>query len=231
MKRFTFYIITFCICLLVVIFPVRVEAKEPLKTEKAVSLSGEEVGSIILYDDYTIVFEHLYRVNNIEITVCKKDFCDGVEPQIVSTNTYINQEIVEFSLNDLLVREENVSYVIKATGHFKPTSGAITSITTTLNHVIELSDESTSDDKSNKILMSLDNVKAFCNQWIIPIIYIVLAVTFVIKAILLCIDLIKYSDNHEVRSEKLRAFIYLFVALLVIALINSSVGYITGLFG
>ena len=59
----------------------------------------------------------------------------------------------------------------------------------------------------------------------------VLAATLIIKAIILAVDVVKYADNRSVRAEKIRAFTYLGVGLLMVAIVNTAVGFITGLFG
>ena len=51
-----------------------------------------------------------------------------------------------------------------------------------------------------------------------------------VKGILLCIDIVKYSDKPNVRKEKLRAFLYLVAVILSIGLLNTCFGLITGLF-
>lgn len=215
------------------LFNIRVNAKEVLKSEEAVHLNGDVVGSIYLYDDYTMVFNYMYRLSNVEITICKENLCDEVEPQIKPNQNYIDKLPVEFSLAQYLVQEDvDVKYVIKAKGDFKPTQNATFSIETLLNETVTIKKEYISGDDVGKdeFDKSVNKVQEVFNKWVIPCIYMLLAVVLVVKAILLCIDLVKYSDNPSVRKEKLMAFIYLFVGLLVVAIINSTIGFITGLF-
>lgn len=213
-------------------FPCYVRAATSLKSETVKSMAGDEVGTITLYDDYTIIYKHLYRVKDISITICVKGYCEGVKPQIVSTNSYDNQEEVSFSISDYLIKQQaNVTYVIKATGNFRQSENSLTSIISTLNHEVTIGDiEESNGDKENEVLSSLDNAKAFCRMWIIPGIYLIIALTIVVKGILLAIDITKHSDSAEVRKEKIRAFIYLFIAMVAVALINTSVGWVVGLF-
>ena len=80
-------------------------------------------------------------------------------------------------------------------------------------------------------MISLEKVIEVCNTWVIPGLYVILALTLVIKGVLLSIDIVKHSDNQEVRREKIKAFTFLAVALLCVAGLNTGVGFLTGLFG
>jgi hypothetical protein len=212
----------------------KVEANEKLTSTNATDIAGNVVGSITLYDDYTVSFTYVYRVKDIEITVCKKGNCDNAEPQISYNVSYTNGELANFSISEYLVSEsKQVTYTVIASGDFKTseTSTSQNKVTLTTNIIVKA--KASEDDTSSGDALydnSVNKVQKVFNEWVIPGIYLVLAVTLVVKAILLSIDLIKYSDNSIVRKEKIRAFTYLFIALLAIAIINSSIGFITGLF-
>lgn len=196
-------------------------------------LPGEpDSGSITLTDDYKLTFTYGYRVKDIKIWVCEEELCNVDEPTIFPNQTYLGNSSIEFDLNKYLVKDDNrsIEYKITANANFKRTETQQTDSSATLNYIVTIGANSSGGTRDDDVFDNWEKAIIFINAWIIPGIYITLAVIFVVKGILLAIDLIKYSDNREVRREKLRGFAYMFVGLLVVAIVNSTVGIITGLF-
>lgn len=232
MKKWYKYILIFTF-IFMIFSPSMVQARSAIATATAPGINpgDEPMGKIILYDDYKIAFHYGYRVNSIVIDVCKDSICNNVKQ--AENQTFMGNSVIEFDLNDLLIRDSDkkVTYVVKATGAFKAVEGLGFESVATLNTEVSVKPINSKDDDSNRILDSTEGVLGFINMWVIPGIYAVLVVTLIIKSILLVIDLVKYSDNSEVRREKLKAFAYIFIGIVCVAIINSTAGIITGLFG
>ena len=86
------------------------------------------------------------------------------------------------------------------------------------------------NDENKQFNDSLEKVSEVVYKRVIPGIYIVLALILVVKLVLLSIDIVKYADHPEIRKEKFKGFVYVFVGLLAVGLVNASVGFITGLY-
>ena len=216
--------------------PSFVQAKGAIATASAPGLtpSDDPMGKIILYDDYTIAFYYGYRVNNITILVCKDSICNNLSQ--AENQSFVGNEVVEFDLNPLLVRdsENSVKYSIQANATFNAVEGLGNESIATLSASVVVkpngSESTEGVDNGDKFMSSTYNVIAFLNAWIIPGVYVLLGITLIIKGILLAVDIVKYADNSDVRSEKIRAFVYMFIGVVCVAIINSCAGIFTGLF-
>lgn len=196
-------------------------------------LPGEpDSGSITLTDDYKITFTYGYRVKDIKIWVCEEELCNVDEPTIFPNQTYLGNSSIEFDLSKYLIKDDSrvIEYKITANANFKRTETQQTDSSATLNYIVTISGNGSGSTRDDDVFKNSEKAITFVNVWILPGIYILLGVIFVVKGILLAIDLIKYSDSREVRREKLRGFAYMFVGLLAVAVVNSTVGVITGLF-
>jgi len=204
-------------------------------------VNGDVVGNISLYDDYSIVFSFKYRVKDILVTICEKDKCEETQKEFnYGNNTVLNEApyetlaTVSYELKDSLVANSyDTIYLVKASADFKPTLSSTIGAILTVNKEITIEADTTndSDSRESKIMQGIEKVKDVCNKWIIPAIYIVLAVVLLVKATFLCIDLIRYSDIPEIRSEKLKSFAYLGLVLILVSVLNTGLAFITGLFG
>ena len=191
-----------------------------------------DAGSITLYSDNKLVFAYGYRVKDIKIWVCEESLCNIDHPTILPNQTYLGNSIIEFDLSGYLIKDANrdIDYKITATANFKRLETDQNDSSATLNYIITIKAESSSSGRDEDVFSSSEKALLFVNTWIIPGIYVILAAVFIVKAILLTIDLIRYSDNSMVRSEKLKGFGYLFIGLFAVFIVNSCAGYITGLF-
>ena len=83
MKKFKHLIgcILVFICSFIFVFPSVIEAKTPVSSAIAPGLNpgDEDLGSIILYDDYTIIFNYKSRLKEVEIKVCNYAYCNTVQ--------------------------------------------------------------------------------------------------------------------------------------------------------
>ena len=227
------------LCLLVVslftglfVFNSKVDAKEVLKTAQATDISGNVIGSIKLYDDYTITYNYTYRVKDIKIWVCLSDICFEESALIAPGQTYIDGNELLYSLSNYIIQDSNndVTYHIKAQGDFKISETNPFGSLITLSYDVEIKAPPKGDDKSDDIVNEAKRVEEIFNTWVIPSIYIAIGLLLIIKLILLCMDLAKYSDNPDMRREKIRGFVYVFIGAVIVTIVNSSIGVITGLF-
>lgn len=235
MKKNKIVNLLFLICSLFIVFTnTKVNAASVLETAIAPGKNPSlpDAGKIILHDDYTITFDYEYRVKDIKIWICADSQCLNGDAQIEPNQTYMGNTSVEFDLNQYLIKKDTtVEYKVKAVGDFKYQESDATGSLATLIYQIEIKGNVKDVyGKDEDVFDNSQDALSVVNHWIIPGIYVVLAIVFVIKSILLCMDLIRYSDHPDVRKEKIRGFIYIFVGLLVVFLINSTVGVITGLF-
>ena len=227
-KYYIALIFTLCFILFA---PSYAQAKSAIKTAVAPGMTpeSEPVGKIILYDDNTIAFHYGYRVNGIVIKVCANNECNSLKE--AENQSFVGNSVIEFDISSLLNNiQEDVEYKITATGIFKKEAGLGFESVATLETKIESSSKE-SEEKSDSEIKGTEKVLKFVNDWIIPGVYVLLVATLLIKAILLTVDIVRYSDNSDIRSQKIHAFAYLFVGLVCVAVVNSCVGFITGLFG
>ena len=212
--------------------PSFVSARSAIASASAPGMSpgAEPMGKIILYDDYKISFHYGYRVSNIVIEVCKNQVCKNVKE--AENQAFVSNSFVEFDLNPLLIASEDeaTEYTIKATASFRQTEGLGFESVASMNTKVSIKGINQPEAGSNRILDSTDKVLAFVNAWILPGVYVLLGAVLIIKGALLTIDIVRYSDNGDVRKEKLKAFGYFLVGIVCVAIINSTAGIITGLF-
>lgn len=224
---FTFFISLFLLCL-----PSHILAKETLNQIEIKSISDDKLGAIILYDDLTIAYEYTYILKNIEVTVCKSNNCE-IEAQIFDNQLHIDQQTLEYNLKEYVDYNYDGEYTIIAKGYFKMSNtGAYKSANFT--HTLKL-DKTVNDEdglfmNGKKYDESMNKVIKVFNTYVIPGIYIALAVLIIIKGILLAIDIVKYADNVDVRREKIKGFIYLAIGIFIAIAVNTCLGLITGLF-
>ena len=236
-KRRLIYSLLVCFfaCLFIFDNSNAVSAKEALKITEAPNIypGGDPAGKIAFYDDYKIVFEYGYRVRNIQIWVCEKNTCNIDEPTIKPNQNYVNESQVEFDLSDYLKGrdDEIVTYEISASASFKYKENDYNESLAMLKYDLTINPLNMDDGYDKDVFKNSEKAINFIKTWAVPIIYIVTAIVFIVKAILLSIDLVRYSDNREVRHEKIRGFTFLFIGLLAVSIINTSVGFIVGLFG
>ena len=211
-----------------------VKAKEILKQEVTeTQRDGLPVGKITLYDDYSIEYEYgIHKLQGVKIKVCKESLCDITEYQITPDQSFMDGQEAKYNISNYLAQEdEKVTYKIFAEGYFKPNdSGSWFGLELEYTVQVKGSEETSENMTKEDFDESTNKVKKVFNTYIIPGIYIILGLAIIIKGILLSIDIVKHSDDPAIRQEKLKGTVYLFLALLLVALINTGVGIITGLF-
>ena len=230
-RRFISLILVLFVCLFCFV-PNQVSAKEVLKRGEVTTIDKEVVGSITLYDDYTIVFEYSLVFKNPVVKVCPVSSCDTILPQVDTQQIYLNKEPISFSLSEYVNGYSNEYILIIASGQYK-LSSSDSNYPGTVNLRYEINKNTIEDSESSRekeLDDSLVKINEVVNKWVIPGIYIVLAIVFIVKLILLCIDVARYSDDSEVRKEKIKGFLYTFIGLLAVGIINASAGFITGLY-
>ena len=232
-KHFWITLLSFIVIFVFASFT-RVSAREILAHEQMEHPSTHDiVAEITLYDDYIVEYDYkTTQLTNVKIKVCKSNVCEDTAYQIEPQQTFMNGQEANFDVSEYLVKEENkIKYKIIASGDFK-TSDSGSWVGIILEHEVTISgsNETTDNMDEEDFDESLVKVKKVFNTWIIPGIYIILGIVIVVKGILLAIDIVKYSDNPEIRKRKLHATIYLLLALLFVAIINTGIGFMTGLF-
>ena len=226
------YIVLIFAFIMVLFTPSFVHARGAIATATAPGLTpnAEPMGKIVLYDDYKIAFHYGYRVNNIVIEVAKDSVAKNLKE--AENQTFTGNTVVEFDLNPLMTHEENESseYTIKASASFRQTEGLGFESVASLNTKVTVSPLSASTNYGDKILQSSNKALTFINDFVIQGIYIVLAAVLVVKGVILALDIVKNSDAPDVRREKIRAFAYMFLGIVCVAVINTCIGVMTGLF-
>lgn len=208
----------------------KVEAKSVIKSAQATDINANVIGKITFYDDYTIEYTYVYRVKDIKIWVCTNETCLNGDPLISYGQTYIDGETITYDLKNYFSQAENdITYQLKAEGDFKVSEANPFGSNITLTYELKIRGLPTKED-SDKIVKEAKKIEDIFNTWVIPFIYIAAGIVFIIRLIMLCIDLVKYSDNADVRKEKIRGFLFTFIGIFVVLIVNSSVGFITGLF-
>ncbi len=208
-----------------------IEAKGVLKRGPGYNLDKQEIAAITIYDDYSVTFDYSVMLRNPVVKVCPKDSCHTILPQVNTQQVYLNKETLIFYVNEYVDKYvEDSDVIISASADYKTNSSDL-GYPGSIEIQYTVKQKTAAQKENEGLFASLGNISEVMNKWIIPGIYIVLALIFVVKLILLCIDVIRYADYPLVRKEKFKGFIYVFVGLLAVALVNSAVGIATGLYG
>ena len=217
------------------LIPMKVFASEVVNEISVETISKEEIGKITLYDDLKIVYGYKYTLKNIEITICPVDKCEGVEPQVYDSQLHVSDS-AEFMLDQYIDLSNEGKYTIKAKGLFKMSNEGPYKSATLVYDFEPPKEDNEKDDKDGLFMNdprfdeSVDKAIRIFNEWVIPGIYVVLALTIIIKGVLVGIDVVKYSDKPEIRREKLKSLMYMAIAIAIGVLLNTVFGIITGLF-
>lgn len=198
-----------------------------------------QIGAITLYDDYVLRVEYKYSASNVQIRICPTDNCvDGLTQSYTSPENFFDGDHVDLYLKDLFVLTDGTKYNIVMSASFKPYASAITVVSTGgLSEEFVYVEENASDESDNKddkleeVLTRSQKIEKILRTYVIPGLYAILLIVLIIKGILLGIDIAKHADQPEVRGEKIRAFSYFGVAIVLLLLLNTIAGFVTGLFG
>ena len=188
-------------------------------------------GNIKLYGDYTIEFNFEHALNGYKIWVCEEDDCDDKTPTIASSQIFYGPDNISKKLTEYMSVEEGEEkvYIIKAQGTFRNSKTSYTANIVKLEYKVELKKVDGKIFYDAFVEESQSALKVI-KKWVIPGLYILFALTIIVKGILLGIDIVHLADQPDLRREKIRAFIYFFVAMIAVTIVTTSVGYITGLF-
>ena len=231
MKKRFFSIFIILFALIFSFNPSQVSAKEILKRGESTNIDKQVIGAITFYDDYTISFEYSVMLRNPTVKVCPLNSCNTVLAQINTQQVYLNKETLTFSLSEYINEYDDSDVLVVASGEYKvnTTDLGFPSVVE-IKYTIEKVDDDSQDSDQKELNEHVEKVQKVFNTWVFPGIYILLAVVFVIKLILLSIDLVKFSDQPDVRREKIKGFVYVFLGLLAVSAVNASAGFLTGLY-
>ena len=217
-----------------------VSARETLDFA-TVSYVGEgNVGSITIYDDYVIRIGYKYSASNVKIDICPKSDCNNLTTQTYESNeTYFDGEYVDFYISEHFSLYDGSEYKVSITASFKPYAAAITDVSagfieTDIEYIAEKAVDRETDPYNkyaDAALTDIEKVAKVFRDYIIPFLYVILVIVLIIKGILLGMDITKYSDQPDIRREKIRGFTYFGVAIFLLAILNTIGGFVTGLFG
>lgn len=219
-----------------------VEARETLDFATSFYPGEDEIGSIVIYDDYVVRINYKYSASNVEIEICPADMCTSLNKQEYTSNeTYFDGDYTDFYVADHFELENNMEYKISVSAAFKPYPAAIqdTSSGFIETDFVYISENASSEDDereegnkyADEALSKSEKIAKLFREIIIPLIYLLLLVVLIVKGVLLGIDITKFSDEPEVRKEKIRAFTYFGLAIFLVAILNTVGGFVTGLFG
>ena len=197
----------------------------------AVKEGEKSPGNIKLYNDYTIEFNFEHALNGYKIWVCEEDDCDDKKPTIASSQIFYGPNNISEKLAEHMSVEEGEEkiYIIEAQGTFRNSKTSYTANIVQLEYKVELK-KVDGEIFYDVFIEETQGALKVIKTWVIPGLYILFALTVIVKGILLGIDIVHLSDQPDLRREKIRAFIYFFVAMVAITIVTTSVGYITGLF-
>jgi len=217
----------------------KVEAKSTLESTQTF-YQGNTIGTVTLYDDYTVEVTYSIEVSDIVFFLCPQDDCSETTRMQHNLNQSFSsdEKSIIFYLTDYFEFVNEESYIVTIQAKFLPEVTSINGYPSELECVIDYVEENASenpDGGNNKyedgIKDSTGKVAKVFRDIIIPFLYAAIVVVLVIKGVLLAMDLVKYSDQPDIRREKIRAFTYFGIALFAAALLNTFAGWYTGLFG
>ena len=232
-KRRIFAIFVFFTLLFAGLFSAPIKAREELSREQVKDVQDNLIGSITLYDDYSLVFDYSYRLSDIEVYVCEIE-CTSIDlPVHKPGTTFIGGGNYEFSLSDYIENDTSTRYKVIGQAYFKAEGSAISNVAM-LEYTIKVSSSSGAGNSKSRgeqeYNEEVEKTLNVINTWVLPGVYIAAGVAIVINSILMAVDLIKYSDNPEIRKNKLTGIVYAFIGIGLLIAINSLVGVVTGLF-
>lgn len=232
---FLLFVLTICCC-----NQTTVSARETLDFSVVVYPGENEVGSVVVYDDYVVRVNYKYSASNVSISICPKALCNNLNTQIQEfSETYFDGDYVDFYLADHFSLQDGETYQAWINVSFKPYAAAITDVATGAMSVefsyIEENALTEAEDPNSpyaeEALTRGERIAKLFRDIIIPLIYVVLLIVLIIKGILLGMDITKYADQPDIRREKVRGFVYFGVALFLLAILNTVGGFFAGLFG
>ena len=232
-KRRMFAVFVFFTLLFVGLFSAPIKAREELSREQVKDVQDNLIGSITLYDDYSLVFDYSYRLSDIEVYVCEIE-CTSIDlPVHKPGTTFIGGGNYECSLSDYIENDTSTRYKVIGQAYFKAEGSTISNVAM-LEYTIKVSSSSGAGNSKSRgeqeYNEEVEKTLNVINTWVLPGVYIAAGVAIVINSILMAVDLIKYSDNPEIRKNKLTGIVYAFIGIGLLIAINSLVGVVTGLF-
>lgn len=203
------------------------------------NLDGLIIGNLSIHDDYVVEISYEYAVKGVNILVCEPTNCVTSKQEKTFSETYFDDESVEIYLKEYFDFIDGTKYQIEVSASFKPKQGTTLevwetwSIESEIVYVEENASEKPQDRPGygDEFVDSATNAGELIRNIAIPVIYGVLVIVLVVKGVLLGIDITRYSDQPDVRKEKIKAFSYFGVAIVALAGLNTIAAFVTGLFG
>lgn len=84
---------------------------------------------------------------------------------------------------------------------------------------------------SGELNRSIARILTFINDYMLPVLWLVLVVFLIVKGILLGIDIVKASDEAEVRRKKVSGLVWLFIGVFAALAITVGASIVMGFFG
>lgn len=103
-----------------------------------------------------------------------------------------------------------------------------TSSTLILNEKFDISSGLTSSSELNTTIGKILNIT---NSIVIPILWVALGVLLIVRGILLSIDIVKSSDEPEVRKKKINGLVWLVVGVLIGYIVTIAARIVMDMFG
>ena len=234
-------------CLMMFVFDANsASAKEILKEREVTNIFGDVLGSIHIYDNGQIDIKYRYGLRQATVYYCEKgNNCDNnrwsyreiVESDLYSSYKNEGDDLETYSYS--LGLESNKEYKVKVKAYVGNGtnytglesiggSAALTSFQVETDGYINGSN--TEGVKNKKIAGWLTKLQEIANTIVIPLIYVATGLLLVIKGALLGTQIVKSSDQPEVRSEKIHALKWLVIGVGITYAANTMVGLLTGFF-
>ena len=222
----------------------KVEAKTALIDRPTHNIVGEVLATTQIYDNGKIQVNYKYGLRRINAYYCDTStVCDSEEKfniinimESTSENPYKNtgEEMDTYSYQ--LKLETGKEYRVKVeiyVGSYSNYTGQETVMGIskdthdTEDKVVIISTNNVSDENIRKLLDKITNIT---NTFILPVIFILLGIYFVIKGAILGVQIVKSADSPEIRIEKVRTLKWLVIGVAVAYCASGLVGIITGYF-
>lgn len=224
----------------------RVEAKEVVASASSENILGDVLGTIRIYDDGEIKFEYKYGLRRADLYYCiKGEECDNENYQWIkimeasADNPYKNEGygLASYSYEADLDKSNEYRLVVEAyfgisnsyTGSEAIEGSFVISdkqIADTKDTYIKIS----SGYKNEKISDMMGKIELIVNKVVLPTLYTLISMLFVIKGAVLGFQIVKSADNPDIRREKLGALKWLVIGVFIAYAASTVVGAITGFF-
>ena len=205
----------------------------------------ETINSIEIYDSGKVTLKYKYGLRKAVLYYCLKgEECDSgnyltkniMESSADNSYKNTNGELATFNYTINLDKGKEYGIVVQAyfsaSSYYNGTENVNswpirTLVADTEDKYIKITSGSAKNARMNELM---EDIKEIVNTLVIPIIYIVTSLVFIVKGAILGVQIVKSADNPDLRREKIGALKWLVIGVAITYSATSLVGVVSGFF-